>query len=583
MTTVPAPGHPSIENLRKQAKTLKKAWQDREPTALLRIRAAHPRFASASEAELAAAPPKLTDCQLVIARESGHPSWRHLLVWAQTANQDLAHEFVSLACLCYDDPHYDHRSLHARAHTLLRKNPWLAEADIWAATSAGNAEAVRSMLASSPELVNQPGPHGWVPLICCCYSRVKPLRRAHSTLEVARVLLDHGADPNAFTMKGNADERLDQTARRFTALTGLFGGGSTGLENQPPHPRWRDLAELLLQRGADPADEEALDHGHFDKRGCLELLLRHGLTAEAPIQRSTTAHRLAAGTILGRALCLAARLGQSDTVGLLLAHSARVDEEFEGRTAWAHAMQRGHMDIARTLEAAGAVPAALEPVEQFVALCMAGEAEGVRALIAAHPGLLDQAPKNMVMRAVNSKRKEAVILALDLGFDPNWLEDNAPLHSAAWSGNEELVRTLLARGASLTLREPWYDGTAIGGAEFFAHTRLRDRLLDEPGICLFDALEFGRLDRVADILARDPKALDHPFAQCLSRPPKPEDWVTPLGRMVERGNTEAVRVLLLHGANPAVGLPDGRPLLQVARAQRFPAIVELLEQAGGSE
>ena len=36
------------------------------------------------------------------------------------------------------------------------------------------------------------------------------------------------------------------------------GGGSTGLANQPPHPRWRELAELLLERGADPADEQAL-------------------------------------------------------------------------------------------------------------------------------------------------------------------------------------------------------------------------------------------------------------------------------------------------------------------------------------
>ena len=67
------------------------------------------------------------------------------------------------------------------------------------------------------------------PLICACYSRVKPVDPAHSTFVVAKLLLDRGADPNAFTMKGNMDERLDQTARRFTALTGMFGGGSTGM------------------------------------------------------------------------------------------------------------------------------------------------------------------------------------------------------------------------------------------------------------------------------------------------------------------------------------------------------------------
>ncbi|WP_321472578.1 ankyrin repeat domain-containing protein [uncultured Paludibaculum sp.] len=584
MTTASTPNNPSIENLRKQAKTLKKAWQNGEAAALRRIRSAHPQYASATDEALTTTPPRLTDCQLVIARELGHQTWRELTAWAQLANQDLPHEFVSLACLCYDDPHYDHRSFHTRAHTLLRRNPWLVDAGIWAASAAGNAAAVEAQLRSDPGLVNKPGPYGWVPLLCACYSRVRPLKPTHSTLEVARILLDHGADPNAYTLKGNADQRLDQTPRRFTALTGLFGGGSTGLENQPPHPRLRQFAELLLQYGADPADEEALDHGHYDKSPCLEILLRHGLTADAPVKRSSTAHSPEPGphTLLGRELCLASVLGQLDTVKLLLAHSARVNESFRGKTAWQHAMERGHLEIVQLLEKAGAVRAEMSDVDQLIALCMAGDEPGARALLQRVPGLLAQAPRDMVMRAVNTGRKPAVLLALDLGFDPNWLDDNAPIHSAAWKGDAELVNLLLSRGASIALREPWYDGTAIGGAEFFGRTQLRDALLDQPGICLFDALDFGRLDRIPDILARDSAALERTFAECLSRPPKPEDSITPLARMVQRGRIEAVAALLAHGANVAARLPDGRSLVEHAREQGYQQITALLEQYGAS-
>jgi len=168
---------------------------------------------------------------------------------AMPAMQDLPDRFIEIACLCYGDPHFDHRSFHARAHAMLRENPWLAEANIWSASAAGNARAVEALLNGDPELVNHPGPHGWAPLICACYSRVKPAHPAHSTFEVAKLLLERGADANAFTMKGNADERLDQTPRRYTALAGLVGGGSTGFANQPPHPCWRELAEILLDTG----------------------------------------------------------------------------------------------------------------------------------------------------------------------------------------------------------------------------------------------------------------------------------------------------------------------------------------------
>jgi ankyrin repeat protein len=398
-------------------------------------------------------------------------------------------------------------------------------------------------------------------------------------LDVARLLLDRGADPKAFTLKRNADERLDQTARRFTALTGVFGGGSTGFANEPPHPNWRELAELLLNHGADPADEEALSHNLGDS---LEILLRHGLKPDAPARtkgENEAAQETASMTLMGRALGSAALRGDIEQVKLLLAHGARTNETLNGRSPWQHAMARGHLQIAQLLEQANAPTTHLSDVEQFLSFCLAGDEAEARAMLNKSPDLLQHAPKNMVQRAVGTERTEAVRLTLDLGFNPNEIEDNAAIHAAGtFAEHEDILCLLLTRGASLKLREPWYDGTGIGWADFFDFHQLRDRLLNEPEICLFDALDFDRLDRIPDILARDPEALERPFAQCLTREPKPEDWQTPLVRMVDRGKTDAVRILLHHGADPTALNHDGRMLHQLATDKGHKEIVALLEK-----
>jgi ankyrin repeat protein len=569
--TTSLPPHPSLENLKKQAKTLQKKWRAGDAETVARIRAAHPQYAGLSDQQLRAIKPRLADCQLVLAREAGFESWPQMKAAVQSSKQELTNQFIDLACLCYDDPHYDHRSFHARAHEMLANRPELAEANIWAAATAGNAGAVEAFLGEDPKLVNRPGPHGWTPLICACYSRVKPVDSSHSTYRVAKLLLDRGADPNTYTIKYNDPPGSDR-ARRFTALTGVFGGGSTGLANQPPHPQWRELAELLLERGGDPADEQAL---RINQGASLELLVRYGLKPDAETKTETGVI-----TLLGRELSLAARNGHADRVKLLLVHGARADEMFRGKTPWRHAMEQGHLEIARLLEEAGAPTSELNDVERFTSLCVAGDETGARAMLELAPDLLERAPKSIVLKATNTGRKKAVRLVLDLGFDPDYMDEVVALHNAAGGDKEEIARLLLERGASLSVREPFYDGTPVEWADFFDQTRMRDMLLSEGPICLFDALDYGRIDRVPDVLARDPEALNRSFARCLSREPRQEDWQTPLVRMVDRGKTDAVRVLLEHGADITARHPDGRSLLQLARDKGYREIIDLLQDHG---
>src|SRR4051794_21337942 len=68
------PAAASVEQLRKQAKELARAARAGDPAAAARIRAHHPH---------AGDPLKLSDAQLVIARELGFSSWPRLKAYAE--------------------------------------------------------------------------------------------------------------------------------------------------------------------------------------------------------------------------------------------------------------------------------------------------------------------------------------------------------------------------------------------------------------------------------------------------------------------------------------------------------------------
>ena len=88
------------------------------------------------------------------------------------------------------------------------------------------------------------GPYRWEPLLYLTYSRLD----APHQVEIARLLLEHGADPNAgYLWQGMPSP--------FTALTGAFGRGEG---DQPPHRDRVELARLLLDAGADPNDSQTM-------------------------------------------------------------------------------------------------------------------------------------------------------------------------------------------------------------------------------------------------------------------------------------------------------------------------------------
>jgi hypothetical protein len=121
------PSRPSLEQLKKQAKDLRKAHRLADPEAVRRIRTHLPRLSQTSADDIPAAPFGLQDAQHVIAGEHGFKDWRALQIVADV-------EFDLLAQL--DDPD---------AQALLRE---VDAADCTAALKTASAEVKEKLLGN---------------------------------------------------------------------------------------------------------------------------------------------------------------------------------------------------------------------------------------------------------------------------------------------------------------------------------------------------------------------------------------------------------------------------------------------------
>jgi hypothetical protein len=143
------PSRPGLQNLRKRAKTLRRAVRAGEPKALATVE----EFLTGARS----APFALAAAQLVVARTYGFPSWRRLREYLKTVSRnarsphrvvsggsasDVADEFLRLACLTYGVTEgQDDIGRFAQAHRLPLEHPHLGQADIYTAAAVGNAVA----------------------------------------------------------------------------------------------------------------------------------------------------------------------------------------------------------------------------------------------------------------------------------------------------------------------------------------------------------------------------------------------------------------------------------------------------------
>jgi ketosteroid isomerase-like protein len=539
------PGNANLEHLKKGAKSFQRAVRDGDAGAADVVREFHPRLPDARPGS-----PELNgftraDALLVVARQFGFSSWpklrAHLELVARYARspheqpvgeplsgeQAVIDEFLRLACLTYGD---DDPDRFRQAESLLQAHDWLARASIHTIAATGEVDAARELLARDPSHASLVGgPHGWEPLLYLTYSRVR-LGPGRSAVAVARLLLEHGADPNA----GYLWEGLIPP---FTALTGALGGGGT----IPKHQEELALARLLLQAGADANDGQALYNqgwGPDPQEDWLELLFEFGLgTGDGgPWRRLLGEQQDSPRKMLEDLLIAAAGHGLTDRVRRLLARG--VDPEgrepkhpiYQGRSPVQEAALAGHMDVVALLVDAGA-SWEHDQVDELVATAMSGDRGTMERLLAADPGLrlraIERCPDQLV-RAAEQDNYEAVALLIELGFDVNARSRTAPLHEAAMRGNVPVIKLLLDHGADPNIHDRGYDATPAGWAEHHGQREAQELLeaheqpdpptpttehaavpTTQPGAAMrtvtaaFTAVSEGRFDELGSMLAAD--------------------------------------------------------------------------------
>ena len=128
---LPLPPRPNLEQYKKQAKDLVKDRAEAAPDALLRIQRHHPRLADLPELDVQRASFKLSDAQLIIAREHAFESWakfaRHVqALHVAQSNQTTARipvDGIELAAEVTGPKHATGLVLFAHASGTGRYNP----------------------------------------------------------------------------------------------------------------------------------------------------------------------------------------------------------------------------------------------------------------------------------------------------------------------------------------------------------------------------------------------------------------------------------------------------------------------------
>jgi ankyrin repeat protein len=357
------------------------------------------------------------------------------------------------------------------AQGMLAEHPELASSDIHTAAVLGDDAAVRRFLAQDRRnaTVTSP-PYGGDALTylgLSKYLRLDPARTP-GFVKAAEALLDAGADPNTgFWTTGPHPERE-------TALYGAAGVAHHA-----------ELTRLLLERGADPNDVEAVYHSPetYDN-AAMKLLVETGkLTRENLSLMLIRKHdwhdyegvkyllelgvdpnyQRACGWIATHHAV--ARNNSLEILRLLLDHGADPRMPKDGATAIERAARRGRGDLLELFEQRG-FPIELQGVDRLIAACARDDAATVRTIREREPQLvrelLAKGP-TLLAEFAGTWNTAGVRHLLDLGVPVNALyegdgyfdiaTDSTALHVAAWQSRPDLVRLLIERGADVNAKD----------------------------------------------------------------------------------------------------------------------------------
>jgi ankyrin repeat protein len=391
---------------------------------------------------------------------------------------DPAASFIDAACAPLDSGHGS--GTLDRAQSILAEHPEVADSSIHAAAILGDDETVRRFLQRDPAAATaKGGPRGWDPLTYLCFSRYLRLDRSRSGgfVKAAAALLDAGANANT----GWYEPNHQPTAEWESAIYGAAGVAHNA-----------DLTRLLLERGADPNDEETPYHAPETwDNSALKALVESGKLTEDSLTtillRKTDWHDYeGVKWLLERGVDpnQASRWGKTalhnavlsdnriEIIQELVDHGAdptlvasrpdRSTTGSPGKSAVAMAARRGRGDVLDLFEKHG-IPIELDGVERLIAACARNDAAGVRSIVSDEPqrvrDLLAEGGK-LLAQFAGVGNTNGVRQLLDLGVNVGAIFregdgyfDVAPnsmaIHVAAWRANPGTVKLLIERGSPI--------------------------------------------------------------------------------------------------------------------------------------
>ena len=470
----------------------------------------------------------------------------------------------------------DHRMHDRAAQRLLAQDLSIARDSIFTAVVCGNLEEVQRLLAARPEAARERGgSRGRTPILYLAYTRFTHQPTFDNAISIARLLLDHGADPNDFYMAGDS---------RYTALV---GAAAEGEQDSPRQPYAAALFELLLERGAEPFDIQVLYNTHFsgDVLWWLKLVHEHTIhTPRAVAWKDSDWPMFDMGAYGSGArflLEVAVKKRDAALAEWLLARGANPnaaparDKRFPKRSLYELAVMENVPEIAELLARHGASRStpALDEQEAFIDACVRLDGDRARTLLLAHPESL-LSPTAM-FEAARRDRADVLALLLDLGVRLE-IQDHTgkrPLHEAAFNNSLSAARFLVERGAVIDPRESTYNGTPMGWAAHADRTQMVD-FLSHRSRDIWTLCFNGYVERVREVLAEEPH-----LARLVDK-----DGLTPLWWLPDNEGTamRIVELLLAAGADPSAASKNSRTAADWARRRGMREVAARLEAAAST-
>lgn len=504
---------------------------------------------------------------------------------------DLVNRFLDNAC---PDHHVrggsDHIRAESTARRLLDRFPELAHASFYTSVVCGDLAAVTRALEADSGLAiraNAPagasrdgaggegdlvkrdwGPKGWEPLSFLCFTRLALQAVDDNAVAIARLLLDNGANPNAYFAAGGSS---------YTPLTGAIGEGEEG---RPGHQRRDELVKLLLDRGANPYDTQVIYNIHFEGKALWFLKMIHDHTTRTGRERDwhdpewSMLNAGAYGSGARWFLDIAVEHNDVELAAWCLAHNANPNSlpgpgrRNRQRALYDEAVFRGHRELAELLVKHGAKRSSLElnPIQTLVSACLNQDSDRIRAEIARHPECLRR--HEPLFACAKYNRVDAAALLIELGTSPDVEspEGERALHYTAYDDSLDVARLLVARGAEVDPIGRQYDNTPLGGAMHCSSKRVIE-YLSGVSRSTWEVAYAGNVAHLRELLTEKPERARGYDGETLLMYLPPTDESTAL---------EVATLLLDHGADPRIKDPQGATAADRAERNAMFKVAELL-------